>query len=143
MSQFTALSAFNGDTTPAEIILAAIDRMTEAGVSKAVWRSDTVGLPQSMQVEVTLNRQTLKSGTIRTDVQTVVPIVDTSVVGAPKLLGSDKLITTFYSSALSDTAKRRSARHLHGNIVLGQNWTSPAIATGNIPEAMDIGAMPV
>lgn len=144
MSQLAGFSAFNGDATPVEMVFVPIDRSTENGTTTVLYRTDDVGLPENCQVSVTITRSTLKSGVKRTDVRTVVPNYETPVGSTiPVVISAETFVSTQYTTVKSDTAKRRSARHLHGNVLLGQNWTSAAIASGNIAEVFDLGAVPV
>jgi len=144
MSQMADFIVFDGASVPVQQDLVAISSKTNSrGDTESVWRTATPGLPANLQLEVIQIQSTLPSGVVRTETRTTVPVFETVAGGAPKLLFTDKLVTIAYAHPSSTIDGRRSARHLHSNVLMGANWTSPALATGNIAEGMDLLATPL
>jgi hypothetical protein len=86
----------------------------------------------------------LKSGNYRTDVKSVVPVMEAisgqnaaGYTAAPKVAYENTLGTTGFFAPRSDVTGRRLVRQLHVNILNGITTTVAATTTGPAPELID------
>lgn len=150
MSAIANITAFDGAATPVSHTLVPVKvNVDEKGVFRALWRENNAALPieASITYEQTLTR--LKSGVVRVDSITQVPVME-SVSGqnsagytaAPAVAFIDKYVTSGYQHRRSTPTSRRLARQLHVNVLGSVSTTVTPVQTGPAPEMFDLQVMP-
>jgi hypothetical protein len=144
MSNIADIAVYDGAATPVLHTLNPISVTREGGKVTALWREALTTVPVEAQVYVTATVEKLKSGIYKTEVRTVVPVME-SVSGAnsagytaaPKVAYENTMLVTGFFSPRSDQAGRRSVRQMSSNIVRSI-WTSVApVTSGPAAELFD------
>lgn len=144
MSAIADLAVYDGAATPVLHTLNPISVTREGGKVTALYRENLSTVPVEAQVTVTMTAEKLKSGIYRTEVRTVVPVME-SVSGqnaagytaAPKVAYEDTVVQIGFFHPRSTVAGRRSARTMANNIGRGLITSIAAATTGPMPELFD------
>lgn len=145
MATIANITAFDGASTPVSHTLVAISVTRESkDVVAALWRELLSGVPNYAQISVTMKQSLLKSGVVKNDQMTIVPVMESisgqnaaGYTAAPKVAYEDKFVTTSFAHPRSTVTSRRLTRQLHLN-VNGNVATSVAAATtGFAPDLFD------
>lgn len=144
MAQIANIAVFDGAATPVAHTLVAISVTRKDDEVIAEYREMLASVPAYAQVRMTLKLATLKSGVLKTELRTVVPVMEAILnqnaagyTAAPKVAYENTVVSTGYFAPRSTIVDRRLARQLHVN-VLGSIATSiVAVATGPLPELVD------
>jgi hypothetical protein len=144
MSAIANLVAFDGASTPISHTLIPISVTRKDNEVTAVWREMLASVPAYAQVRNEMKISNLKSGNYRTDVKSVVPVMEAisgqnaaGYTAAPKVAYENTLGTTGFFAPRSDVTGRRLVRQLHVNILNGITTTVAATTTGPAPELID------
>lgn len=145
MATIANISAYDGAATPVAHTLVGLS-VTREGKDTIVgsWRELVAAVPNYAQVSLQLKQTLLKSGVVKNDQVTIVPVMESisgqnaaGYTAAPKVAYEDKFVTTSYAHPRSTQTSRRLTRQLHVNI-LGNVTTSVAAATsGFSPDLFD------
>lgn len=149
MSQIANITVFDGAAVPVSHTLVAISVNREKNKTVALWREQLTTVPAYAQIHATLTQETLKSGVVKVEWRTVVPVMEAILnqnaagyTAAPKVAYEDVFITTSYQHPRSAITGRRLVRQMGVNIA-GNIATSVApVATGPLPEAFDLQSLP-
>lgn len=149
MSQIANITVFDGAATPVTHTLVPVAVNREKGAISAIWREQITSLPVEAQISVEARLETLKSGVVRAEVKTMVPVME-SVSGqnaagytaAPKVAYVSTYITTEYIHPRASIANNRTARQLHVNLQGSVSTSVAAVTTGPMPELFDLLVAP-
>lgn len=126
---FTQIDAFDGTYSTAQVQgLNPIGiKMLTAG-QIATWRAAVTDVPTNAQVTQTLKQETLRSGVVKTEMETVMPVMEaisgqnsSGYTAAPKVAFTDRVIVTVYSSDRSTYESRRRCYFLAMNFAMGRD----------------------
>jgi len=138
------ITVYDGAATPVAHTLVAETVSRENGVVTCVWREKLASLPDEAQLCLTLRRQKLKSGVVKSVFTMDVPVME-SVSGqnssgytaAPKVAYVNRNEWHSFSHPRSDITGRRLARQLLVNISNNISASVAAATSGAMPDAVD------
>lgn len=149
MSQIANITVFDGAATPVSHILVAISITREKNKVVALWREQNASVPAYAQIHMTLTQEVLKSGTVKVERRTVVPVMEAILnqnaagyTAAPKVAFEDVHISTSYQHPRSTITGRRLVRQMGINADGNVTTSVVPVATGAIPEAFDLQSLP-
>jgi len=149
MSQIANITVFDGAATPVTHTLVAISVTREKGKTVALWREQLPTVPTYAQIYTTLTQETLKSGTVKVERRTVVPVMEAILnqnaagyTAAPKVAYEDVHISTSYQHPRSSLTGRRLVRQMGVNLDGNIATSVVPVATGPVPEAFDLQSLP-
>lgn len=147
MSQQANIVAFDGAATPVTHTFVPIGAAVEQkmGEFKAFWSEKLTTVPDYAQIRITTSRKRLNTGVYRTAMIVEVPVMESisgqnsaGYTAAPKVAYTNTVQVIGYFHERPTIAERRLVRQLAVNIT-GSIATSVApVATGPVPELMDL-----
>lgn len=144
MSAIANITVFDGATVPVSHNLVAISVTRKDDEVAAEYREMLASVPAYAQVRATLKLATLKSGVYKTELRTVVPVMEAVLnqnaagyTAMPKVAYENTTNTTSFFHPRSTITDRRLARQLHVNILGSISTSIAAVATGPLPELVD------
>lgn len=145
MSAIANIIAFDGAATPVSHTFLPVSVTRDKNKITSEYRESNASLPTMAQPRVIITLESLKSGTVKCETRTVVPVMEAvnaqnaqGYTAAPKVAFEDTVVVTGYFSPRSTVTSRRLARQLALNIS-GSIATSVApVTTGPVPELVDL-----
>lgn len=126
MPAMANIEVYDGASTPVLHTLIPVAEYREKGVTRAVWREELPDLPMAAQVRCEVSQQKLRSGVIRSEITTVVPVMEqiaggnsSGYVASGKVAYEDKFTTVAFTTERSSIGQRRLAKQIHANILMG------------------------
>jgi len=149
MANIANITAFDGASTPVSHILVAEGISRKGDVLTATWREKIPTLPDEAQVRVTFELTKLKSGVVRVEKRTVVPVMESisgqnasGYTAAPKVAFEDTDVHIFYAHPRSTVFSRRLCRQLAQNVDHNVSTSVAPATSGPLPELIDQLLMP-
>lgn len=144
MANIANITVFDGAATPVSHTLTAISVTRESDTVTAEWREMLASVPAYAQVKAWMKLSVLKSGTYKTELRVVVPVMEAILnqnaagyTAAPKVAYENTISTVAFFSPRSTVTDRRLARQLAVNILGSISTTVTPVVTGPLPELID------
>jgi len=144
MSAIANITVYDGAATPVSHTLNAISVARDGSEVTAEYREMLASVPAYAQVRATVKISLLKSGVYKTEIRTVVPVMEAILnqnaagyTAAPKVAYEDTISTVSFFHPRSTVTDRRLARQLHINILGNISTSVAAVTTGPAPELID------
>lgn len=144
MSSITDITVFDGADTPVSHTLKAVSVTRNNGVVEALWRENVSNVPVYAQIRASMRVEQLKSGVFRTEVQVVVPVMESisgqnsaGYTAAPRVAYENKQTFIGFYSNRSDRAGRKLAKQILVNILNNVTASTAAATSGPAPELIN------
>lgn len=146
MSQIGNITVFDGASTPVShtLVPVSVARSNDGKKIVALWREQLGGVPLEGQVTFSTELQQLKSGTWQCTASIAVPVMEAiagnnaaGYTAAPKVAYTDTCKLVTYHSRRSTVQGRRLSRQLLVNLSNNVSTSTPASASGFVPELID------
>lgn len=143
MAQQSAITVFDGATTPVSHTLQPVDNKVSKDTRIAVWRENNAALPVEAQPRIELYQRELGgSRVVETRVVAIVPVME-AVAGqnaqgytaAPKVAYEDKAELRVLAHRRSTVASRRLCKQMLLNILNNVSTTVTPVSAGVVDEA--------
>lgn len=145
MSAIANIVVFDGAATPVSHTLVPVSVVKNGDEVTASYREQLTTLPVEAQVRCVITATKLKSGTIRSSVSMVVPVME-SIAGnnaagytaAPRVAYEDRTDLISYAHPRSTITSRRLARMLTVNVGNNVSTSVAAATAGPVSELIDL-----
>lgn len=144
MSSIADITVYDGAATPVVHTLKANSVTKDKGVTEALYREDSPGIPVYAQVRAKLRLMRLKTGIYRSELVVEVPVMEAvgaqnaaGYTSAPKVAYTNTVIMIGLFHERSDSVSRRLARQLAINLAGNVSTSVPPVVTGPAPEQFD------
>lgn len=143
MAQQSAITVFDGATTPVSHTLQPVDnKIDKNGARIAIWRENNASLPVEAQARVEVIQRELQGGLVETRVVAIVPVMEAingqnaqGYTAAPKVAYTDKAEFRVLAHRRSTVASRRLCKQMLMNFVSNVATTVAPVSAGVVDEA--------
>jgi hypothetical protein len=144
MSAIAAITVFDGAASPVSHTFTPISVTRVNGKVIAEYREALVSVPAYAQPRITLTLERLKSGVYRSEMRTVVPVMEAILnqnaagyTAAPKVAYENTVVVSGLFHERSDITGRRLVKQMVANLMNNLSTTTPAITAGPLAELVD------